>query len=668
MPRFTFENIRFHLVEPPSPADVASVTRVTPYGAVATAVNALVLVLLRWETLGGPAIASWFAGTLALCLWGAVKSWRARNVHVERVSRRAARRLMLTSFLFAVPWAALALGVLPRGNEYDQLFTLIVCVGMFSGAAMMLQRTLAAMLVYVITVNAGIAAGCILADFTGAYAVIVYGFISSSWVGYSAFLAGRTARERDGVVARLSETNRKLEEANRTISSFAYIDALTGLPNRKAFSEAIERDIAESRRSGHRYCVLMLDLDNFKNVNDSLGHHVGDELLTATGRRITDLLDGHGTVARLGGDEFAVLAPVDEAHMPEGLAAALIEAVSEPLEIAGRRVLPRTSVGIAILPDHAASRSELMRNADAALRKAKGMGKARVVVYDAALGREQDRANLAAAELRKALDNGGLGVHYQPKFNLRSGNIHGVEALVRWSHPELGQVTADYVLQIAAEHGIMQRLTSYIYTRVAEDIHAWRQADVDVGKVAVNIHPVDLMTPENLIETIDSIAELRGIGPADLILEITEGCFSRRGTESAPAILGDISRKGYELSLGDFGTGYAALTHLHTLPVAEIKIDRSVVGSMSRSKNVRAIASAVVAIAEGMGLRAVAEGIETPEQLDMIRELGADYGQGPLWSPALAADELAAFACEYGNGAVPELAALAPKPRRARRS
>ncbi|QKV20434.1 putative bifunctional diguanylate cyclase/phosphodiesterase [Oricola thermophila] len=655
------------MIEPPSPADMGSVIRITHYGAAATALNALVFLLLRWETLGGRPIAAWFAATLVICLWAGVKSWRARDVKVERVSRRAARRLSLTSFLLALPWAVLAIGVLPRGNEYDQLFALIVCVGMFSGAAMMLQRTLTAMLTYVITVNAGIAVGCALADFSGAYALVVYGVISASCLGYSAFLAGRTARERDGMVARLSDANRDLEKANRTISSLAYIDMLTGLPNRKAFSEAIERDIEEARRTNQRYCVLMLDLDNFKNVNDSLGHHVGDELLTLTGRRISGRLDGKDTVARLGGDEFAVLAPMEDKREPERLAAALIEAVSRPADIGGRRVMPGTSVGIAILPDHAASASELLRNADAALRQAKEMGKGRVVAYDAALGLEMDKANFVAGELKKALEDGGLAVHYQPKFDLRTGAIHGVEALVRWSHPQLGQVPPDHFLRIAAEHGIMQRLTSFIYERVAQDIHALRHAAVDIGKVAVNIHPVDLMVPDHLIDTISSLAERYAVGPDDLILEITEGCFAGRGTEATSAILGEISRMGYELSLDDFGTGYAALTHLRTLPVSEIKIDKSFVGSMSSSKSARAIVSAIVAIAKGMELRAVAEGIETPEQLDVIRELGAGYAQGYLWSPAIPVDELAALACGQGTESGAELAAATSKLRLARR-
>jgi diguanylate cyclase (GGDEF)-like protein len=507
------------------------------------------------------------------------------------------------------------------------------------------------MLTFVVTVNIGVIAGCILANFSGVFALIVYDLISASWVAYSAFAAGETARERDRMLTRLSDANRELEAANRTISSFAYFDALTGLPSRKAFSEAIERDIAEARRNGHRYSVLMFDLDNFKNVNDSLGHQVGDELLAITGRRISGLLDRQSTVARLGGDEFAVLAPLDETHEPERLAAALIDAVTEPADIGGRRVVPGTSVGIAILPDHAESSTELLRNADAALRQAKEMGKGRVVVYSAALGRELEKAGLIAGELKKALDDGGLAVHYQPKIELLSGDVRGVEALLRWQHPSLGRIAPDYFLPIAAEHGLIQRLSSFVHERVAEDVLAWRQAEVAVGRVAVNIHPVDLKAPDHLMKILSSIADRYGVGPESLILEITEGCFAGRGTEDTPRILNEISQRGYELSLDDFGTGHAALTHLHTLPVTEIKIDRSFVGSMTASKSARAIVPAIIAIAKGMGLRVVAEGIETAEQLEMLRDLGADRGQGFFWSPALPADELAAFVCSRQLGA-----------------
>jgi len=649
----TYGALRRNLAEPPSPADVASVVRATPFGSATTAFNALLFAVARWNTLGGPALAVWCAATLAVCLFVFLKSWRVRNVSVERVSRRASRQLCFTTFLLALPWGVLSVGFLPIGREYDQLLILIVCSGMFSGAALMLQRTLSAMLFFVVTVNLGIIAGCIIAGFPSSTLLILYDLIVASWLTYAAFAAGETARERDRTLKRLSQANGELEAANRKISSFAYVDPLTGLPSRKAFSEAIERDIETARRNGHRYCVLMLDLDNFKNVNDSFGHQFGDELLSVTGRRIAGLLDSQSTVARLGGDEFAVLAPLDETHDPVRLASRLIEAVTEPLEFGGRRVVPGTSVGIAILPDHAASPTELLSNADAALRQAKDMGKGRIVVYDTGLGLELDRARMIAGELKKALDADGLEIFYQPKFDLQTGDVCGVEALLRWFHPHLGELTPDQFLPVAVERGTMQQLSAFIFRRVAEDIHAWREAEADVGKVAININPVDLKAPEHLMKMIDSLGE-SGATPADVVLEITEGCFVGRGTEAAPQILEAISQKGYELSLDDFGTGHAALTHLHSLPVNEIKIDRSFVASIDESQSARAIVSAIIAIAKGMGLRSVAEGVETHEQLLTLEKLGANCGQGYYWSPAVPADRIAALVCEPRNGGKPK--------------
>lgn len=645
--------LRRNLAEPPSPADVSSVVRATPFGSATTAFNALLFAVARWNTLGGPSLAIWCAATLAICLFVFTKSWRARHVTVDRVSRRASRQLCFMTFLLALPWGVLSIGFLPIGREYDQLLILIVCSGMFSGAALMLQRTLAAMLMFVVTVNIGIVAGCIIADFPSSALLILYDVIVASWLTYAAFAAGETARERDRTLKRLSQANGELEAANAKISSFAYVDPLTGLPSRKAFGEAIERDIAAAHRDGHRYCVLMLDLDNFKNVNDSFGHQFGDQLLSVTGRRIAELLDPQSTVARLGGDEFAVLAPLDETHDPECLASRLIEAVTKPLEFGGRRVVPGTSVGIAILPDHAASPTELLSNADAALRQAKEMGKGRIVVYDTGLGLELDRARMIAGELKKALEENGFDIYYQPKFDLRSGTVCGVEALLRWFHPHLGELTPDQFLPVAVERGTMQQLSAFIFGRVAEDMHAWREAEVDVGKVAININPVDLKAPEHLMMMIDSLGD-NGATPADIVLEITEGCFVGRGTEAAPQILEAISQKGYELSLDDFGTGHAALTHLHSLPVNEIKIDRSFVDAIDRSQSARAIVSAIIAIAKGMGLRSVAEGVETYEQLVILAKLGANCGQGYYWSPAVPADEIAALVCGPKNGVTPE--------------
>lgn len=627
--------------------------KTTPFGSATTAFNALLFTVARWNTLGGPSLAIWCAVTLAICLFVFVKSWRARHVRVERVSRRASRQLCFTTFLLALPWGVLSAGFLPIGREYDQLLILIVCSGMFSGAALMLQRTLAAMLIFVVTVNLGVIAGCIISGFPSSSLLILYDLIVASWLTYAAFSAGQTARERDRMLKRLSRANGELEAANRKISSFAYIDALTGLPSRKAFSEAIERDIAAAHRDGHRYSVLMLDLDNFKNVNDSFGHQFGDELLSVTGWRIAELLDPQSTVARLGGDEFAVLAPLDETHDPQHLAWRLIEAVTKPVEFGGRRVVPGTSVGIAILPDHAASPTELLSNADAALRQAKDMGKGRIVVYDTGLGLELDRARMIARELKKALEEDSLDVHYQPKFDLQSGAICGVEALVRWFHPDLGELTPDQFLPVAVERGTMQQLSAFIFRRVAEDMHAWREAEVDIGKVAININPVDLKAPEHLMRMIDSLGE-SGATPGDIVLEITEGCFVGRGTEAAPDILEAIAQKGHELSLDDFGTGHAALTHLLSLPVNEIKIDRSFIAAVDRSQSARAIVSAIIAIAKGMGLRSVAEGVETYEQLVVLGELGVNCGQGYYWSPAVPADEIAALVCGPKNGAQPK--------------
>ncbi|MBF9034228.1 EAL domain-containing protein [Rhodobacterales bacterium HKCCE2091] len=627
----------------PEPGDLASVVRISPAGAAVSSSNALVFTVSHFAFGGGPVILIWFAATLLINLWTFRRSRQARVRPGGRVSRRAARMLVASSILLAAPWAVLVAVALPWGSGFDRLIALVVCTGMIAGGTMMLQRTLLASTAFIGTINLGILAGCILSGAPETAVLVVYAALFACFNVYNAGHAGDTARALDRSVARLSEANAELEAAYAKITSLAYVDTVTGLPNRKAFSDGVTKALTEAATGARRFAILLFDLDNFKNVNDSFGHIAGDELLAETGRRIIRVAGPDALVARLGGDEFAVLVPVEDGRDPARLARALIAAVSEPATLTGRTVRPGTSIGIALAPDHATTATDLLSCADAALGRAKEGGRGRPVMFDEKLGEMLAESNYIAAELKRAIDAEGLEVRYQPKIDLVTGALAGAEALVRWRHPDLGPVPPDRFLPVAQDRAMMQRISDYVFQAVAADIHVWRAEGHAFGRIAVNIHPTDLKAPNHLMQVVRAL-EARGLGPADISLEITEGCFVGRGTETAPMILDALADRGYHLSLDDFGTGHAALTHLRTLPVREIKVDKAFVAAIGDSVSDRAIVSATLAIARGMDLVSVAEGVQTAAQVALLREMGADYGQGFFWAPALPAAEFAEFA------------------------
>jgi len=280
-----------------------------------------------------------------------------------------------------------------------------------------------------------------------------------------------------------------------------------------------------------------------------------------------------------------------------------------------------------------------MSQADLALHKAKERGRRRCVMFDAGLRKlilSKDRIETA---LRAAIDRGEITVAYQPKIHMQHGGMDGAEALVRWTDPELGPIPPDQFLSIAAERGILPTLSHYIADCVARDIQFWKSNGTATGKIALNIHPSDLKSPDTLLKTIDHL-ESQGVTYRDLTLEITEGCFVGRGTDRSLFILDALSDRGFELSLDDFGTGHASLTHLKKLPVSEIKIDRSFVSGLEHNADDRSIVAAICEIARGKGIRSIAEGVETEAQRDILQELGVLIGQGFLWSGAVSAQRI----------------------------
>ncbi|MFD2173728.1 putative bifunctional diguanylate cyclase/phosphodiesterase [Rhodobacter lacus] len=631
------------LTKHPSPEDVSSVVKGTGFGAFIAVLNALIYVVGAYERHSGLFLGIWL-GVVALLGLGLTRmSARVRNREVTRVSPRAARRLILTSVLLALPWALLPIQVLALRAEGDPLVVLMVCTGMVAGGVFMLHRALTAAIAYMATILVAVAVSVHWGGWDQALPVTAYCFLFGMFLSYFALIAGETARQRDASVQALSRAVSGLRAARDENYLLANIDDTTGLLNRKAFNARLAEAVMAQRDAGGAFSLLLMDLDRFKNVNDLFGHGVGDELLAEVARRLRANLHEGDVIGRIGGDEFCII--LREARTEAQIrtvAGRLLSALNQPARLVGRQLHPGASIGAVICPEDAAEPVELFLKADLALNRAKESGRGQCVKFDDHLRQQVIAEDQIEAGLREALKDNLLYVQYQPKINLRDGTPIGAEALVRWKMHDGEKVPPDHFLSIAAERGLLPALSRHIAEAVAGHILDWRSAGLTPGKIALNLHPDDIKSPELLMETIHMFED-RGITGKDLLLEITEGCLIGRGTDMVSRLLDALDERGYDLSLDDFGTGHAALAHLKKIPVAEIKIDRSFVSGLEYRRDDRAIVAAIVEIARGLGIRSVAEGVETEAQRKILLDLGVDAGQGYLWSRPICADTFAAF-------------------------
>ncbi|MCU1656920.1 MAG: GGDEF-domain containing protein [Pseudonocardiales bacterium] len=401
-------------------------------------------------------------------------------------------------------------------------------------------------------------------------------------------------------------------------------DALTGLSNRTALQFALLDAFNSYARDGKPFGLFVIDLDDFKRVNDSLGHQIGDHLLVRVAERLRMSVRPTDHVARLGGDEFAVI--VLDAHESEvrAIAGRIRESLVEPIELRGLMLDVELSIGIAICPDHGTDGDTLLRHADVAMYVAKE-SRAGIETYSAECDRNSiDQLGLLG-ELRQALDDHALELHYQPKQSTRDCSTLGVEALVRWRHPQRGFVPPDEFIPLAERSGIMPLLTERVVTLALDQMARWRELGMTVP-VAVNVSPTDLVG-HRLTDLIASGLRHRGL-PAELLqLEITERIVAG-DAEETNAVLSRLRALGVSISLDDFGTGYSSLVRLQSLPVDELKIDRIFVSAMARSPEAAGIVRAVIDLAHVLGLPAIAEGVETEEEWQLLYSLGCDGVQG----------------------------------------
>ncbi|MGP3981069.1 putative bifunctional diguanylate cyclase/phosphodiesterase [Streptomyces sp. KR80] len=416
-------------------------------------------------------------------------------------------------------------------------------------------------------------------------------------------------------------------------------DPLTGLPNRQWLLERTWTALDEAERMGARSALVLIDLDRFRSVNDTLGHLAGDRLLLQIAERLRVALPRGAESARLGGDEFAVLLPIaDSPTSAQRVARGLVAALGSPLDLDGLTLVLEASAGVAVFPDHALDAEGLLRRADVAMYQAK-RDRSGVEVYEAKRdGNTPDRLGLLG-DLRRALDAGDVELHYQPKVGF-DGRVAGLEALVRWVHPERGRVSPDEFITIAESSGLMPHLTEYVLETALGQVAKWRAAGLEVP-VAVNVSPRDVHTP-GFAGAVAARLARHGVPPGALQLEITEHVLLEDPQRAADTLAG-LTGHGVKMSLDDFGTGYSSLVHLRRLPVSELKIDRSFVARLAVDTEDAEIVRCTVDLAHSLGLVVVAEGVEDDETWERLRDLGCDAVQGWLVAAAMPPDETTAW-------------------------
>jgi diguanylate cyclase (GGDEF)-like protein/PAS domain S-box-containing protein len=421
-------------------------------------------------------------------------------------------------------------------------------------------------------------------------------------------------------------------------------DALTGLPNRASYTRKLEQALARSKETGKLIAVLFLDLDGFKLVNDSLGHVVGDELLKDTAARLLECLRGRDTVARLGGDEFTILLEdLPDISQAVRVAERIKQRLSEPFELAGQEIFIGTSTGIASSEIAYADSSEILRDADAAMYQAKARGKGCYVVFDQEMYANASRLLRLANDLRRAAERGELMVHYQPVQCLDTDEICGFEALARWNHPIFGVLMPLEFVPLAEENGLINQIDSWILAESCRQMREWQKSGLVNPEMTISVNVSTRQFAQNgLVENVRRVLRETGLNAVCLQLEITESAMAKNLKNTA-RVLKELSRTGVSIALDDFGTGYSSLSYLHEFPISTLKIDRSFIIRMSEESDGAEIVRAIIALARNMQMRVVAEGIETLEQLEQLREMSCDFGQGFLFSKPIPASEIANF-------------------------
>jgi len=446
------------------------------------------------------------------------------------------------------------------------------------------------------------------------------------------------------------------------IYRMAYYDPLTGLPNRMLFQDRLKQALQEAERDSNIVAVMFLDVDNFKRINDTFGHGVGDNLLKEIASRLSDFVRKNDSVARqqtnnlfarLGGDEFTVLlSEIKVVEDASRVVQRINDAMSQPFLLGAQEVFVTVSTGIAIYPDDGKDSDSLIKNADSAMYYAKEHGRNNYQYYMQSMNARALERLMLENDLRRALEKDELVLYYQPQVDIVNGQVVGVEALIRWEHTEKGLVPPLDFIPIAEENGLINPIGEWVLKTACKQSRKWQEAGIHAIPMSVNIASQQFQQ-RNFIEIISNAINDSGISPKDLMLEITESTLMEN-TDAVSAKLHEVTSMGVQLSIDDFGTGYSSLSYLKRFPIHAIQIDYSFVKALNTNPDDAAIVEAIISMARSLRLDVIAEGVETEEQLEFLREQGCGVVQGYLFSHPLPADDIQNFLKyeEDGSGSV----------------
>lgn len=437
----------------------------------------------------------------------------------------------------------------------------------------------------------------------------------------------------------LNAANTLLKKQNEEISEMATIDALTGLANRHAYNHNIDRALKHAKRYDSNFSIMFIDLDRFKIINDSLGHHIGDLILRHVAKRLLSCIRESDTVVRMGGDEFTIL--MEESRNINDIASVskkILEELSLPFECEGHEILLTASIGISIFPSDGTDQVSLSKHADTAMYQAKDLGRNNFQFYHPTMSVKALEHMAFESRLRKALDQREFVLHYQPQLDIETGKIIGMEALVRWQSPEFGLVMPADFIPLAEETGLIIPIGEWVLHSACMQNKVWQNAGLKRIKVAVNVSGRQLQNA-NFISNIDSALKLSCLSPEYLDLELTESSVMHKGKYFTD-MLNEFKDRGIYLSIDDFGTGYSSLSNLKRFIIDKLKIDQCFITDIGHNPDASIIITAIIAMAQSMNLKVIAEGVETVEQLSFLRSKGCDQIQGYIASRPLPPREM----------------------------
>ncbi|MHA6495429.1 putative bifunctional diguanylate cyclase/phosphodiesterase [Pseudomonas borbori] len=446
--------------------------------------------------------------------------------------------------------------------------------------------------------------------------------------------------------SRTSSLAQSLKQANSELMQLALHDNLTKLPNRLLLEDRIEQALNTAQRESSSFALMFMDLDGFKAVNDAFGHHVGDLLLIGVAERLRATLRAQDTLARLGGDEFVLLVKIASPDDAAALAEKLCDSINQPFVLPRHELHVSASIGIAVYPGDGEDGRDLMLHADAAMYHTKNSGRNGHSFFEGSMNANSAEKLRLVHDLRLAVQNAELRLHYQPKYQAPSGPACGFEALLRWQHPQRGLLYPDAFLPQAEKTGLIIPIGNWVVNEACRQLREWHTQGYEQWTVAVNLSAAQFEQPDLLRVVTEAITE-HGIAPASLTIEVTE-TVAMRNPETAIATLNKLTTLGIKASIDDFGTGYSSLLYLKRLPASELKIDRAFVKEMRIGNEDSVIVSAIIALAKALGLTVVAEGVETQEQRDYLTQLGCQTLQGYFFDMPLTAEQIH-LRCEHAK-------------------